>query len=80
MRRYISSGGVEYFIAFEDALGYLYGFTRLLLPTVPVDVKGLGTDTAIIRELHVYGQVEGLNRLNVSSFKRLSDKVQHKGF
>jgi histone acetyltransferase (RNA polymerase elongator complex component) len=58
IRKYKSSGGVEYFISFEDQLGYLYGFTRLLLPTDPVDVKGLGSDTAIIRELHVYGQVE----------------------
>jgi histone acetyltransferase (RNA polymerase elongator complex component) len=32
IRKYISSGGVEYFISFEDQLGYLYGFTRLLLP------------------------------------------------
>jgi len=33
IRKYLSSGGVEYFISFEDQLGYLYGFTRLLLPT-----------------------------------------------
>ncbi|MEI6671805.1 MAG: hypothetical protein WCL02_00080 [bacterium] len=32
IRKYISSGGVEYFISCEDNLGYLYGFTRLLLP------------------------------------------------
>jgi histone acetyltransferase (RNA polymerase elongator complex component) len=39
IRKYMSSGGVEYFISFEDQFGYLYGFTRLLLPTDPVDVK-----------------------------------------
>jgi histone acetyltransferase (RNA polymerase elongator complex component) len=33
IRKYLSSGGVEYFISCEDQLGYLYGFTRLLLPT-----------------------------------------------
>jgi len=33
IRKYLSSGGVEYFISCEDHLGYLYGFTRLLLPT-----------------------------------------------
>lgn len=32
IRKYRSSGGVECFISFEDASGYLYGFTRLLLP------------------------------------------------
>jgi len=75
IRKYMSSGGVEYFISFEDQLGYLYGFTRLLLPTDPVDVKWLGKDTAIIRELHVYGQVEWLEKK-----KKDSDKVQHKWF
>jgi len=39
IRKYLSSGGAEYFISFEDQLGYLYGFTRLLLPTDPVAVK-----------------------------------------
>ncbi len=78
IRKYLSSGGVEYFISFEDQLGYLYGFTRLLLSTDPVEVKGLGNDTAIIRELHVYGQVEGLKD---GKMKRLKDeKIQHKGF
>lgn len=33
IRKYISSGGIEYFISCEDELGYLYGFTRLLLPS-----------------------------------------------
>lgn len=32
IRKYDSSVGVEYFISYEDELGYLYGFTRLLLP------------------------------------------------
>ena len=78
IRKYLSSGVVEYFISFEDQLGYLYGFTRLLLSTDPVEVKGLGNDTAIIRELHVYGQVEGLKD---GKMKRLKDeKIQHKGF
>ncbi|MBR4633534.1 hypothetical protein IKO50_00830 [bacterium] len=33
LRRYKSSAGQECFISFEDELGYLYGFTRLLLPS-----------------------------------------------
>ncbi|MDR0369907.1 MAG: hypothetical protein LBH96_05395, partial [Candidatus Peribacteria bacterium] len=32
IRCYQSSVGIEYFISYEDELGYLYGFTRLLLP------------------------------------------------
>ena len=75
IRKYISSGGVEYFISCEDLLGYLYGFTRLLLPdeTNVVYLPWLGKQTAIIRELHVYGQVEWLQK-NTND----DDKVQHK--
>jgi histone acetyltransferase (RNA polymerase elongator complex component) len=32
MRKYQSSVGSEFFISYEDELGYLYGFIRLLLP------------------------------------------------
>jgi len=32
IRKYDSSVGTEYFISYEDELGYLYGFTRMLLP------------------------------------------------
>jgi len=32
IRPYASSVGQEYFISWEDELGYIYGFTRLLLP------------------------------------------------
>jgi histone acetyltransferase (RNA polymerase elongator complex component) len=52
IRRYRSSVGMEYFISFEDRLGYLYGFTRLLI----------SSNSAMIRELHVYWNVETLNR------------------
>ena len=60
LRRYKSSAGQECFISFEDELGYLYGFTRLLLPNEDsvVDFEWLGKWTAIIRELHVYGQLQ----------------------
>ena len=78
MRRYMSSGGVEYFISFEDDLGYLYGFARLLLPTDPVDIQWLGKNTAIIRELHVYGQVEWLKDEKIKKLKNW--KSQHKWF
>ena len=63
IRQYKSSVGQEYFIAMETSQWYLYGFTRLLLPKEwnTVEYEGLGTQTAIIRELHVYGQVAKIN-------------------
>ncbi len=78
IRKYASSVWQEYFISFEDELGYLYGFTRLLLPKPEevVSIKWLGKETAIIRELHVYGNVETIKRSNEKTKK----EVQHKWF
>ena len=80
MRKYISSGGVEYFISFEDNLGYLYWFTRLLLPNGKdrIQIPWLGKFTAIIRELHVYGQMEWLKNEKIEKLKNW--KSQHKWF
>ena len=60
LRWYPSSVGQECFISFEDELGYLYGFTRLLLPSdgSVVWIPWLEKWTAIIRELHVYGELQ----------------------
>ena len=73
---YESSVGQEYFISYEDELGYLYGFTRLLLPKLEerIDVAGLGLETALIRELHVYGSLQSLKIEEESG-----QKVQHSG-
>ena len=80
MRKYISSGGVEYFISFEDNLGYLYWFTRLLLPNGKdrIQIPWLGKFTAIIREIHVYGQMEWLKNEKIEKLKNW--KSQHKWF
>lgn len=61
-RTYRTTNGVEIFLSFEDALGYLYGFTRLLLPDewTTIDYSWLGEWTAMIRELHVYGQLQSV--------------------
>ncbi len=76
VRAYESSVGQEYFISYEDELAYLYGFTRLLLPKFEerIDVAGLGLETALIRELHVYGSLQSLNVQEESG-----QKVQHSG-
>ena len=60
LRRYKSSAGQECFISFEDELGYLYWFTRLLLPNENniAWVEWLEKWTAIIRELHVYWELQ----------------------
>jgi len=64
IRAYRSSVGREYFIAMETSQWYLYWFTRLLLPDVgnTIDYIWLGEGTALIRELHVYGQVTPLGK------------------
>lgn len=76
VRAYESSVGQEYFISYEDELGYLYGFTRLLLPKLEerLDISGLGLETALIRELHVYGSLQSLNTQEENR-----QKVQHSG-
>ncbi len=63
IRAYRSSVGREYFIAMETSQWYLYGFTRLLLPDIgnSIEYTWLGKHTALIRELHVYGQVAPLS-------------------
>ena len=60
LRWYKSSAGQECFISFEDELWYLYGFTRLLLPNWDsvAWIDWLEKWTAIIRELHVYGELQ----------------------
>jgi len=74
VRKYLSGPGVEYFISFEDELGYLYGFTRLLLitPESAVDWNGLGVWTALIRELHIYWSLQSLKQAEDQNAK-----VQH---
>ncbi len=76
IRTYLSSVGTEYFISFEDTLGYLYGFTRLLLSkeNETINREWLWENTALIRELHVYGNLQSLKK------KAEKEGVQHTGF
>ncbi len=83
VREYVSSNGIEYFISIEDQMGYLYGFTRLCCPTEwgIADRPGLGQWTAMIRELHVYGQLATLTASAVidGDDTWISQDVQHTG-
>jgi len=60
LRWYKSSVWTECFISFEDELWYLYWFTRLLFPSDDciVEIEWLWKWAAIIRELHVYWEVQ----------------------
>lgn len=77
IRRYRTSNWEELFISFEDQLGYLYWFARLLLPSEEetVDIDWLWKFTSIIRELHIYGQMA---KIESDDLNFLSDKSQHK--
>ena len=78
VRSYLSSVGNEFFISFEDELGYLYGFTRLLLPRKGKSIERgwLWENTALIRELHVYGSLQSIQ---TSEQEQENQKVQHTG-
>lgn len=64
IREYRSTVGREFFISLETSQGYLYGFTRLLLPDEgnTIEYPGLWDNTALIRELHVYGKLASLKK------------------
>ncbi len=75
VRRYFSSVWEEFFISWEDASWYLYGFVRLLLPQAgeTIDWHGLWKGCALVRELHVYWQLAKIS-------EKSNDKSQHKWF
>jgi len=66
MKHYAASGGNEFFISAEDKNGNLFGFCRLRFPSEEL----VGEDSALIRELHVYGVATGVGK---------KGNIQHKG-
>lgn len=70
---YPASNGIEHFISFNTPdMKYLYGFIRLRFNNS--NTLDYLKDMALIRELHVYGDVKRVNQ------KVVDDKVQHIGF
>ena len=71
--RYESSDGEEYFISAEEKNSKsLIGFVRMRIPSDKAHRKEIVENTAIIRELHVYGQVVPIGERDEKSW-------QHKG-
>jgi len=70
-RYYKASEGTEFFISIEDIKNdVLFGFCRLRFPSHFLR-KEITQDSALIRELHVYGEAEKIGK---------KGKIQHKGF
>lgn len=70
---YEASGGREMFLSFEDEQETLFGLLRLRIQDKPLPVPGQNKVTAIIRELHVFGQEVPLNGQDPTA-------AQHRGF
>ncbi len=74
-QRYEASEGVEVFLAFEDEENdVLIGFLRLRIPSTRAHRREIRLgETALVRELHVYGLLVPVGKL-------LGDAWQHRGY
>lgn len=73
IEEYDSSGGVDYFIDVVDDIDSMIGFIRLRFPSKTGMRTEINDKTALIRELHIYGQT-----IPVGDEKK--GAVQHKGW
>ena len=74
IEKYNASEGVEYFISYETKdRKILYGFIRLRFNSIKRNIYSILEDSSIIRELHVYGSLIPVDKLNNNS-------IQHFGF
>jgi elongator complex protein 3 len=71
---YEASGGREIFLSFEDDKETLFGLLRLRMQSkaIAVQEQESNGDTAVIRELHIYGPEVPLRHYNLKA-------AQHKG-
>ncbi len=72
VRSYEASDGMEHFLSYEDPNDVLIGFLRLRFPSNDVYIPEL-KDSAIVRELHVYGSSLQIGGRDYDSF-------QHRGY
>jgi elongator complex protein 3 len=76
---YDVAGGTEHYISFEDfEKDLLVGFCRLRFPNDPV--RRELQDTAVVRELHVYGSQVGVGDEAEIEEDTLVDEHQHQGY
>jgi elongator complex protein 3 len=75
-------GGKELFLSFDSAQDKLFSMLRLRLPDRGEKIlfKELG-DSAIVREVHTYGQVKELKNSKTQELKteKEQEKSQHRG-
>jgi len=69
---YESSNGTEVFLSYEDTNESIYGFLRLRKPSMAAHRKEVGSDSCIVRELHVYGKSLKLG-------DKEENEIQHSG-
>ncbi|MCE2505851.1 MAG: tRNA uridine(34) 5-carboxymethylaminomethyl modification radical SAM/GNAT enzyme Elp3 [Nitrosopumilaceae archaeon] len=69
---YDSSGGKEVFLSYEDKDESIYGFLRLRKPSTDAHRDEVGTDSCIVRELHVYGK-------SLKIGEKEESEIQHSG-
>ncbi|MBU2560987.1 MAG: tRNA uridine(34) 5-carboxymethylaminomethyl modification radical SAM/GNAT enzyme Elp3 [Nanoarchaeota archaeon] len=75
--KYPASGGTEFFIAAEDTKNdVLVGFTRLRFPGSQLR-KEITKKSALLRELHVYGQTAAVGEKTATGAEA---KSQHRGY
>jgi len=75
-KQYSVTDGEEYFLSFDEIeKDKLIGLLRLHIPSTKTHFIPELCDAAIVRELHVYGQQQGLKAGN-----QMSSKSQHLGF
>jgi len=70
VRKYEASGGLEIFISIETKADKIVGFCRLRLPGEALRSE-IPPDSALIRELHVYGTAIAIG---------MEGEIQHRGF
>jgi ELP3 family radical SAM enzyme/protein acetyltransferase len=79
IRSYVASNGIEYFISFETKnKEAIYGFIRLRISKnmqkdTIIYSETINENSALIRELHVYGGVERVNE------QGMRESIQHSG-
>jgi elongator complex protein 3 len=74
MEKYRASEGEEIFLSMEDApADVLLGFLRLRMPSEQTHRREINHESALVRELHVYGPMIPLG-------EREDDLWQHRGY